>query len=242
MDISGRRRSRPAKLSVLALSLPDDSPVRPAIKVFLSYAHADDDVLELIEPFSKSLKQLAFADRGRVLEIFVDRTSIDWGEDWEDRIHSSILGAMVFMPIVTRQYFDRLSCREELLRFNDEARRLNVEALLLPVLVMGKNYIAADSPDVAARIIDQRQYRDVKEAWIEGPGSPVWRRIMMKLAGEVVDAVELAEQNLTVTKTAPSPATPTGDRDDDDAPGAAEVLQALTPIQTGIRTTIFVDA
>lgn len=204
------------------------APLDPPIKVFLSYAHADDDVLDFIEPFSGTLEHLVFADRGRILDVFVDRNSIGWGEEWEDKIRASIQGAMVFMPIVTRQYFDSPSCREELLRFHDEARRLNVEALLLPIIVMGHGHLTEENPDMAVRIIRQRQCRDLREAWIEGPGSPVWRRTMMSLAGELVDAVGLAEQRLSVASAMSIGSGSQKDDEDDDAPGATEVSQALT--------------
>lgn len=177
-------------------------------------------MLEFIEPFTKGLKHLAFADRGRTLEIFVDRDSIGWGEDWQEKIWSSIQGATVFLPIVTRQYFDRPACREELFRFAGEAGRLGVDGLLLPVVIMGHWYVSGDSPDEAARIIYRHNYRNLRDAWLEGTRSPIWRRTLLRLAGELVEAVTAAEQRLGATRAI-------GAADEDDAPGAAEVGAAL---------------
>ena len=84
----------------------------PPIRVFLSYAGADDLVLEFIEPFVSSLRHMALADQGRTLEVFVDRDSVGWGADWQAAIQQGIDSAMIFMPIVTRQYFDRQACRD----------------------------------------------------------------------------------------------------------------------------------
>ncbi|GAA4886988.1 TIR domain-containing protein [Saccharopolyspora cebuensis] len=201
-----------------------------AIRVFLSYAHADDELLDMVKYFKVSLEHVAFADRGRRLDVFFDRESIGWGDNWKGKIRGSIEGAMIFMPVVTRQYFDRAACREELLSFHGEAERLGVTSLILPVVVMGHSYISEDSQDVAARIISERQYRNLEDAWIEGPGSATWRRTMMQLARELVDAAELAEQKLSVDAGAST--TPSmGDLDDTDAPGMAEVSEALEVFQ-----------
>jgi hypothetical protein len=194
----------------------------PPIRVFLSYASADDLVLEFIEPFVASLRHMALADQGRTLEVFVDRDSVDWGADWQAAIQQGIDSAMIFMPIVTRQYFDRQACRDELLAFASEAKARGVPGLLLPVVLLGHSYIAEDSQDVAARIISERQYRDLKQAWVDGPQSPVWRSAIVRLAFELVSAATAAERALG---SAVPPVR--GVADVDDAPGAAEVGEAL---------------
>jgi TIR domain len=196
----------------------------PPIRVFLSYANVDDLVLEFIEPFAASLRHMALADQGRTLEVFIDRESVDWGADWQAAIREGIDGAMVFMPIVTRQYFDRQSCRDELLTFSSEAKARGVPGLLLPVVLLGHAYIAADSQDVAARIISERQHRDLKQAWIEGPQSAVWRSTIVRLAGELVSAATAAERALGEAAARPPVR---GDAEVDDSPGAAEVGEAL---------------
>jgi hypothetical protein len=46
------------------------------------------------------------------------------------------------------------------------------------------------------QLVVERQHRSVREAWLEGPSSPAWRRTMLALAGELVDRVEAAERRL----------------------------------------------
>lgn len=191
-------------------------PADPPIRVFLSYAHADDVVLDFIEPFTKSLKHLAFADQGRTLEIFVDRETIGWGEDWRDGIRQGIESAAIFMPIVTRQYFERPSCREELLAFYNEAVRLRATGLILPVVLLGHSYLSTESTDVASRIIADRQYKDLKETWTDGSRSATWRRTMLALAAQLVEAVTIVEQSPSATPSLLSSEA-----------GAAEVSDAL---------------
>ncbi|MET9263385.1 toll/interleukin-1 receptor domain-containing protein [Amycolatopsis sp. NPDC004079] len=200
----------------------------PPIRIFLSYAQADDVVLDFIEPFTQSLKHMAFTDQGRTLEIFVDRETIGWGEDWREGIRQGIESAAIFMPIVTRQYFERPWCRDELLAFYSAADRLRATGLVLPVVLLGHSYISTESTDIASRIIAERQYKDLKETWTEGPQSAIWRRTMVSLAAQLVEAVTSAEQALS---TAPAGSPAPGERTGDDAPGVAEVSEALELFQ-----------
>lgn len=89
-------------------------------------------------------------------------------------------------------------------------------------MLLGHSDISADSKDVAARLISERQVRDLRDAWIAGPQSSIWRAAIFQLAGELVDAATAAERALADAVT---PTSPQGL--DDDAPGAAEVGEAL---------------
>lgn len=168
----------------------------PPIQCFLSYAHGDEANLSFIDEFSSALKYFCFADRGRRIEVFVDHESIGWGEDWRESIRASIRGALVFIPIVTLDYFTRPRCREELLLFHDTASRLGVAELLLPVIVLGERSITSENSDQAVQIIAQRQYRSFREAVVSGTQSATWRRAILGLANDLVDAVEVAELRL----------------------------------------------
>jgi hypothetical protein len=162
------------------------------------------------------------------LEVFVDRESIGWGEDWQASIRDGLESATVFLPVITRQYFERPFCRHELLTFHGEAKQLGLTSLLLPVVVLGHSHISGASPDIAVRIVHERQCRDLRDAWIEGPRSATWRRSMVKLAGELVDAVTAAEQALEGDSKRRGT---TGSAEDEDAPGAVEVAEALESFQ-----------
>jgi hypothetical protein len=156
--------------------------------------------MDFVGPFRDSLRHYAYADRGRDLEIFLDREAIGWGDLAQPAIRASVRSATVFIPVLTRTYFDRPYCREELLIFYNQAVVEGVRSLLLPVVLLGHNHLTDHNPDLAVQIIVERQYRSVREAGIEGPSSPVWRRTMLDLAGELVDHVEEAERRL-VTET-----------------------------------------
>ncbi|MGW4208436.1 TIR domain-containing protein [Lentzea sp. NPDC004789] len=171
-------------------------PDAPPIRCFLSYARQDDVVMDFVGPFKDALRHYAYADRGRELEIFLDREAIGWGDLAQPVIRASVRSATVLLPVLTRRYFDRPYCREELFLFYNQALVDGVRGLLLPVVLLGGDHLTEDNPDLAVQIVQERQYRSVREAWLEGTASPVWRRTMLALAGELVDRVEAAEQAL----------------------------------------------
>jgi hypothetical protein len=173
-------------------------PDAPPIRCFLSYARQDDLVMDFVGPFASSLCHYAYADRGRALEIFLDREKIGWGDLAQPVIRTAVRSATVFMPVLTRRYFDRPYCREELFVFYNQATVDGVRGLLLPVVLLGHDHLTDDNPDLAVQIMVERQHRSVREAWLDGPSSPAWRRTMLALAGELVDHVEEAERSLVV--------------------------------------------
>ncbi len=166
---------------------------QPPIQCFLSYAHHDDQVMKFVVPFKESLESFAEADRGRRLEVFLDHQSIGWGEDWQERLREGVSGALAFIPMITRRYFDRPACREELLAFYHGAEALSATDLLLPVIVLGRSFVRTDSPDQVVQIIAGRQHRDIQPAVFAGPGSPEWNSTLLGLANDLVDAVEAVE-------------------------------------------------
>ena len=168
----------------------------PPIRCFLSYARQDDVVMDFVAPFAQSLRQYAYSDRGRELEIFLDRDAIGWGDLAQPTIRSAVRSATVFLPVLTRRYFDRPYCREELFVFYNQAFVDGVRGLLLPVVLLGDGFLSEDNSDLAVQIVVERQHRSVREAWLEGPSSPAWRRALLGLAGELVDRVESAERAL----------------------------------------------
>src|SRR3712207_1805690 len=99
------------------MSMPIDQLFDDAA-AFWSYAHDDnkfdgDRVLRLAE----SLKQEYSLLTGGAFNIFVDRTSIAWGEEWRARIDAALTSTTFFIPIISPRYFQRAECRRELLDF-----------------------------------------------------------------------------------------------------------------------------
>jgi hypothetical protein len=181
------------------------------IRCFLSYARADDEEYGFILPLKKSLEHLCFSDGGRRLEVFVDRDAIGWGENWRDKIADSLGNAMVFIPVISLQFFDRPACRAELQAFHAAAKQLGVTDLLLPLVVFGRNQITSASDDALIRSVEELQHLDIQDAVLSGPGSPQWRATMLDVSRKLITAVEHAEKVIQDHDSAGTPPAETGD-------------------------------
>jgi hypothetical protein len=95
----------------------------------------DDDGFHLVDPLRRKLQAFVKAKGGRALEIFIDRESIGWGENWRERITDSVECAPVFIPLLSANYLDSVPCRDEFLAFHARAEVLGVADLLIPILV-----------------------------------------------------------------------------------------------------------
>lgn len=190
-----------------------------ATRIFVSYAHDDNDLLGgAVERFCADLKTFHKRNTGRDLEVFFDRASIGWGEDWRSELYGSLLGATIFMPVVTMIYFDRPNCRDELNAFEAAARRIDARYLILPVLVAGRRAITADHPMPEVRLIESLQYVDLERVFIAGPDTREWREALHEVAGKLAEIAERAEKEidrLPTTGSADSSASTGADRESD---------------------------
>ena len=170
---------------------------------FISYAHADDDQFGgVVERFRRDLASYYQAITGKTLSIFRDRDDIGWGEDWREKIRSSVQGATVFIPMVTMRYFDSEACSEELLAFYNNARQLGVTELLLPVVILGARAISSMDPREEVRLIEALQYVPITEAWMAGFDSSEWRTLMISLVERLERALASAEPALATASAA----------------------------------------
>lgn len=170
-----------------------------ANRIFVSYAHLDDELLnQAVEHFTNDLKAFYAAQNGGHLEVFFDRDSIGWGSDWRRRIDGELRGASIFMPVITMQYFNRPACREELNAFYASAELLGAEFLVLPIVVMGAARITADHPLPEVRLIESIQFENLEDAFIAGRGTREWRQALAKIAEKLGAIIDRAEEKLSV--------------------------------------------
>ncbi|MFG3113001.1 toll/interleukin-1 receptor domain-containing protein [Streptomyces sp. NPDC048197] len=178
-------------------------------RLFISYAHKDNELFdEAVAIFAKDLSNFYSAKTGNSLAVFFDRQSIGWGENWRAEIDHDLNNAMIFMPIITMQYFNRAACRDELIAFKSSAERLGVKELILPVVIAGAKSITADHQIPEVRIIEALQYRNLESAFLAGPGTPEWRTTLSKLTDELIDIVGTAEAEQEARREAGQPALP----------------------------------
>ncbi len=203
---------------------------QPAVQCFLSFTHEDDSFLNFVTPLKSSLEKFCASAHGRKIEVFVDRESIGWGEDWRTKIQDGLNAAMVFIPAISMNYFyESSACREELTAFYAKANELGLTQLILPLIVLGHELITEQSDDANIRIIEKLQYVDIKQAVLAGAGTAEWRRTMDLVADRLIKAIRSAEATLEKLKKCDQLLLD-GFAPEKDGPGLQEYNENLTKI------------
>ncbi|MES1170136.1 MAG: toll/interleukin-1 receptor domain-containing protein [Leifsonia sp.] len=102
---------------------------------FYSYVHKDDDAESgRIVDLSQRLVGEYGLLSGESLDLFVDRRSINWGDDWRSDIDSALQNGSYFLPVLTPRYFRSPECRRELTEFSRRASQLGAESFILPIV------------------------------------------------------------------------------------------------------------
>ncbi|MFF6897621.1 toll/interleukin-1 receptor domain-containing protein [Streptomyces hydrogenans] len=206
-----------------------------ANRLFISYAHADNRLFDdAVKSFADDLQGFYIAKTGNELSIFFDRESIGWGDDWRSRIDGELKNASIFMPVITMQYFNRPACRDELNAFNQSAKRLDAQYLILPVVIAGASAISADHPIPEVATIEALQFRNLEDPFLAGQGTPEWRRAISKLTDELITLIaraELAAPKLPA-KAPDGVDNPDQDEDEGDLLTGFVELENLTPTLT----------
>lgn len=221
---------------------------------FWSYVRKDDEgeggrITELANDLRDQYRIRTAED----LELFVDRDSIQWGEEWQQRILDAIAGTTFFIPIITPSYFQSNACRQELLKFVREAERLGLEQLLMPVYWAEVPELETGNPesseDEAIRTIARYQRQDFRKIRFEERTSGIYRKEVASLAGEIADRASVA---VKVEDVIPNPPpnqvelTPLeGAEDEEEQPGILEriaggedAMERITSIMGGISAEI----
>lgn len=200
-----------------------------AVRGFISYTRKDnEDYTGVVDHLKQSLEGRFHATTGRQLDIFVDRDSIGWGQDWRARIRESVQSATFFIPVITMRYFESKACREELLAFHEYAKELNVEALILPLVLAGADQISADDPRDDVQMIERLNYKNIEAPWLAGYSSPEWSRAIHGMVGALKKNLELAESALAVLEDAAAEKTGKAEAVGDDVDGELSDFSALT--------------
>lgn len=96
----------------------------PEYDVFISHANKDKE--NLIEELYSSLKTLG-------VTIFYDKESLEWGDNWKDRILNGTKKAEFAIIVISENFFDREWTERELSEFLNRQNR-NGQKLILPIL------------------------------------------------------------------------------------------------------------
>lgn len=152
--------------------------------LFLSYRHSDNDYLDgaitqLAEEIAKSYEFLY----GNKLDVFIDKKSIEWGQDWQRELDRRIESCNIIMPAVTPGYIKSEACRKELFAFNDKiAARPNCR--IMP-LIWQNAELMQNYDDMAIAILNRYQYENVEDLRGVDPKNPQYRNHIEALARRI---------------------------------------------------------
>lgn len=193
---------------------------------FWSYTHDDnaaDDgrLVRLAERIAIEFSAITAED----LEIFVDRNSLEWGDEWATRIDNAVSSATFFIPIVTPRYFQSEACRSELLKFTAEAARLGVEQLLLPVYWLTvPGFGDDDVDDEAIRVVASRQWADLRAVRLVDEGSAEFRQAVNDLATRISHISEALTVSLPRPDVSAEESASGDAAEADESPGLVDMM------------------
>jgi TIR domain len=128
---------------------------------FWSYAHQDDtDEHGAVRRFAEEIRAQYSLTTGHDLELFIDRASLKWGDEWRRRIDEALVSTTFFIPLITPRYFTRDECRRELLTFARHAEALGVKELICPLLYVPVRDLTEENQDPAVALVARAQLVD----------------------------------------------------------------------------------
>ena len=195
---------------------------------FWSYVHRDNEqggerILRLADRLRDEFSLLT----GQDLELFVDRDSLIWGDQWRLRINTALQETTFFIPVITPRYFTSNECRKELLKFATHARSLAATELLLPILYVDVPDLAEENPDEAKALIAGTQYADWRELRLTDEGSEEYARAVNRLATRLAD---IARDYASRPSVVPADVAAEAAKDVDDEPGLSDLIAEMEPV------------
>jgi TIR domain len=183
---------------------------------FWSYVRQDDEAVGRRMTRLARLVQAAYGlITGEELELFVDRTALEWGDAWRERIDVAIAGTTFFIPVLTPRYFESSECRQELLKFLGEAKRGGVEQLLLPVYYVTVSELEDEPTDELMIAVKERQWEDLRDIRLLDEESGSYRAAVDRLARRIAKIAQTVGQVPDV----PASESDSGGPEDDESDG-----------------------
>ena len=164
-------------------------------KGFWSYVRKDDEAESgRISKLAKDVVDQYELLTGDAIELFLDQDEIQWGDKWREKIDSRLASVAFFIPVLTPRYFNRPECRRELRLFAQQADKLGLRELLLPVYYVDIQSFNKESEDDLISMVCEFHYDDWRDLRLSDVNSEVYRRGVAKLAERLVEANKRAEE------------------------------------------------
>lgn len=175
------------------------------INCFWSYSHADEEndhrIITLFEDVCKKFGAITGEEVG---SYFVDKQSIDWGEEWKTKIVDNINNLPFFIPILTPRYFKRPECIAELKTFMRKAEQQQSSELLLPILFIDvPEFQDSNCSDDLINQLKKIHYENWTDLRFEERDSTKYRRAVHSLASKLKKKNKSLEHKITRITVAP---------------------------------------
>lgn len=169
------------------------APEESNIKVFWSYAHRDDELTHgAIQDLAQDVANSFEVQMGRKLDVFFDRKSIKWGDNWRTSIEANLGKTLFFIPVISPTYLRRPSCLGELKRARKAFHELHLDAGIYPLqLVDVSPFLEASHDDDLASFLADTQAkslpggRTLYELFNKGQDSADYRDSVYDIAMEI---------------------------------------------------------
>jgi len=153
------------------------------LSLFWSYSHSDDGadrgrITLLATHLADEIRVLS----GLELDLFVDRSSLEWGDEWRLKIDGSLSASTFMVPVLSPTYFSRPECRREFIDFYAEAESRSLNKLLLPLSYSSVTDFNSDNPDEVIAIASRYQNEDWTSLRLKDPDSEEYRARVNSLA------------------------------------------------------------
>lgn len=133
---------------------------------------------------------------GEKLELFLDRDTLAWGDEWQQQIDESLASVAFFVPVLTPRYFRSAECRRELQAFARKAKKLGVTELLMPLVYVDVLELHSEvAVDEVVNLVRGFQWQDWTDLRFKARRSEAYRRAVAVLAQRLVDANSALERN-----------------------------------------------
>jgi len=194
-----------------------------SIAGFWSYTHKDDDAeAGRILRLSRLIADQYGLITGEDLQLFVDKESLEWGQEWERWLREALLETKFLIPIITPRYLKSEACRSEILTFAGKAKSLGIEELVLPIIYVQPPEF--DEPDAGSdevvALVKKMQWQDWRLLRLEDENSSSHRTAVSKLAQRIAKIVDSVSRKPALTPPDEAQGT------DDERPGFLDLMAA----------------
>ena len=201
------------------------------LALFWSYVHKDDDAVGgRMTRLAKAIQNEYELQTGEPLELFVDKSSIAWGEEWRSRIDGALAKTTFLVPVITPRFLQSDECRREVIEFLGQARSLGLAELILPILyVKPSAFDAGPTEDDVTEQLRARHWIDWTDLRLCDEDSEPYRREVAAMAERIIAAIARIEAEV---KSEVASGRPLPVPDDDDEPGLFELLDQAQEAMT----------